>query len=163
MEALAVWGLALLAVCLLLVVAEIFVPSGGLIALAATAVGVGGLVCLYRADTVFGLAGTGVMIVLVPMILVAGFKVLPSTPMGKRMLFGEAGRHEPVLPEVQENPYAALVGLEGDAVTDLRPVGVVRIGGEKIDALSEIGYVRAGTRVRVSAVEGLEVKVRPVA
>jgi membrane-bound ClpP family serine protease len=160
-EAVLIWGLVLLAVCLILVVVEIFVPSAGLISVVATATGVAGLVCLFKADTAWGLAGTGVMVVLVPTVLAFGFKVMPSTPMGRKLMFGESGRHEPVLPDAQ-NPYAALVGLEGEAVTDLRPVGVVRIKGEKIDALTEVGYIRAGTPVRVSAVEGMDVKVRPI-
>ena len=58
---------------------------------------------------------------------------------------------------------AELVGQEGQVVTDLRPVGVVRINGVKHDAMSQTRLVRAGETVRVVAVDGPTVKVRPLA
>jgi membrane-bound serine protease (ClpP class) len=113
-------------------------------------------------DWKWGLSGTLAAVVLVPIIVYFGFQIMPSTPFGRKMLFGESGEHEPVLKTDGVDECAALVGMEGDALTDLRPVGVARIGKERLDVLSEVSYVRAGSRVRVTAVEGTTVKVRPV-
>ncbi|HEX5659628.1 MAG TPA: NfeD family protein [Polyangiales bacterium] len=52
------------------------------------------------------------------------------------------------------------VGQSGVAESDLRPVGVARFGEQRIDVVSEGGYVRAGSRVRVIAVEGARIVVR---
>jgi membrane-bound serine protease (ClpP class) len=52
------------------------------------------------------------------------------------------------------------VGQTGTAESDLRPVGVARFGEQRVDVVSEGGYVRAGTRVRVIAVEGARIVVR---
>ena len=163
MEAMLIWGIALLAVALLLVLVEVLVPSAGLISITAALVGIAGLVCLYMVDWKWGVAGTGAAVVLVPIIVYYGFQMMPTTSFGKKMLFGESGEHEPVLKSDGVDEFAALVGMEGDALTDLRPVGVAKIGKERLDVLSEVSYVRAGTRVRVTAVEGTTVKVRPVA
>lgn len=163
MEALLVWGIVLLVVALLLVVVEIFVPSAGLISITAALVGIAGLICLYKVDFVWGISGTLAAVVLVPTIIYYGFQTMPSTYFGRKMLFGESGEHEPVLKTDGVDEFAALVGMEGDALTDLRPVGVAKIGKERLDVLSEVSYVRAGARVRVTAVEGTTVKVRPVA
>jgi membrane-bound serine protease (ClpP class) len=54
-------------------------------------------------------------------------------------------------------------GQEGVAESDLRPVGVARIGDARVDVISEGGYVRAGTRVRVLEVEGARIVVRALA
>lgn len=162
METLLIWGLALLALALILVFIEIFVPSMGLIAIVATLVGVAGIVCLFKVSTAWGFTGVAVAVVLVPTIVAFGFKVLPSTPLGKKLLFGEDGEHRPVLGDEPRDEYANLVGMQGDALTDLRPVGVARFGAQRVDVLSEVAYVRAGQRVRVTAVEGLTIKVRPV-
>lgn len=54
----------------------------------------------------------------------------------------------------------ALVGAEGVAMTDLRPVGAVRIDGTRYDALAEVGVIAAGTKVRVTKVEFNQIKVR---
>lgn len=55
-----------------------------------------------------------------------------------------------------------LLGAEGIAESDLRPVGVARFGARRVDVISEGGYVRAGTRVRVHEVAGSRVVVRAV-
>jgi membrane-bound serine protease (ClpP class) len=56
----------------------------------------------------------------------------------------------------------ALIGAEGLVLTDLRPIGIVQIAGQRYDALSETLFVPAGARVRVTQLDGLQVKVRPV-
>ena len=60
------------------------------------------------------------------------------------------------------NPDEALVGSEAVVVSDLRPIGVVRIGNRKFEAASETTLIRAGQTVRVTSVEGLNLKVRAV-
>ncbi|MEY4508694.1 MAG: hypothetical protein RLZZ450_816 [Pseudomonadota bacterium] len=56
-----------------------------------------------------------------------------------------------------ETRFAGKVGV---AESDLRPVGVARFGDARVDVISEGGYVRAGTRVRVLEVEGARIVVR---
>jgi len=62
---------------------------------------------------------------------------------------------------VDEGPRPA-VGQQGVALTALRPSGIVEIEGERVDALSEGGYIAAGTPVEVRAVEGRRVVVREI-
>lgn len=47
------------------------------------------------------------------------------------------------------DPGIILMGDLGRALTDLRPIGRVEIGGRSIDAVAESGYIDAGRRVRV--------------
>lgn len=163
MESLLVWGLALVAASIVLIFVEFFVPSAGLISVVAACCGVGGVVCLFIHDWQWGLGGLLALAVLVPMAIVFGLNVLPHTPLGKRMMYTDSGEPDTVLDPNDTGPYAGLLGKEGEVLSDLRPVGVVRIDNERLDALSEIGLVRAGVRVRVTSVEGRQVKVRPVA
>jgi membrane-bound serine protease (ClpP class) len=55
-----------------------------------------------------------------------------------------------------------LVGLEGVALTDLRPAGTVLVGEERVDAVAESGWVEDGTKVRVVSSEGYRLVVRPL-
>lgn len=55
-----------------------------------------------------------------------------------------------------------LVGQAGVAHTALRPSGVAIIGGQRVDVVTEGGMVARGVAVRVVAVEGARVVVRPV-
>ena len=145
-----------------MVAVEVFLPSAGLIAVVAGLLGLAGIVCLFQENLGWGFAGIGAASVLAPAIFIFGVKLLPSTPLGRKMLFGEAGKHEPVIPEDSGRELEPLLGAEGEAVTDLRPVGMARIEGQRIDVLSEVSFVPAGTRVRVVAVEGSQIKVRPI-
>jgi membrane-bound serine protease (ClpP class) len=156
------WGIVLLAAALLLVAVEVFLPSAGLVAVVAGLLAVAGVVCLFQESAGFGLAGIGSIAVLAPAVFIFAVKVLPSTPLGKKMFFGEAGKHEPVIPENSGAELEPLLGAEGEALTDLRPVGMARIEGQRIDVLSEVSFVPAGARVRVTAVEGSQIKVRPI-
>lgn len=155
-------GLGLLGVALLLIVVEVFVPSGGVISLAATAVAIAGVVVLFRVSVMWGVAGILAILILGPLVGFFALQILPSTPVGRRMLFGDAGQDEPVLSGMAPPALDRFIGTEGVAVTDLRPIGVVKIGDERLDAVSEISFIRAGTPVRVSGVDPTQIRVRPV-
>lgn len=162
MESLLVWGLALVAASLVLILVEIFVPSAGLISLLSAACGVGGLVCLFMHDWRWGLGAFLAMMVLLPMAVAFGFHVFPSTPLGRIMMLENPDRAGEAASDTDAVSFANLLNQEGQVLTDLRPVGVVRIAEQRVDALSEIGLIRAGTTVRVTSVEGRQIKVRPV-
>lgn len=158
-----IWGLALYGVGILLVIIEVFVPSGGVIGLLATGAAIAGDVCLWIFDPVWGALGVLAILVLGPLLFFFAVNLLPSTPMGRRLLFGEKGEDaskEALLEDV--NPYAGLMGKEGLTVTDLRPVGSARIDGERHEVLADTHLIEAGAKVRVVSVHGNEIKVRKV-
>ncbi|MEM0968078.1 MAG: NfeD family protein [Verrucomicrobiota bacterium] len=53
-----------------------------------------------------------------------------------------------------------LIGLIGEAVTDLHPSGKVTLQGKRYDVLAELGYIEAGSKVEVVGVEGSSIHVR---
>ena len=55
-----------------------------------------------------------------------------------------------------------LVGSSGVAATDLRPSGVAVVNGERIDVVSETGFVAKGTLVKVTAAESYRHVVTPL-
>jgi membrane-bound serine protease (ClpP class) len=57
-------------------------------------------------------------------------------------------------------PRLDLVGQDGIAVTDLRPAGTAQIGQERVDVVTEGGYVAQGQAVRVMRSEGYRHVVR---
>lgn len=165
-ESMLLVGLGLIALAIVLMVVELFVPSGGVIAIVAGIVAVAGVVVLFREDTTWGLAGLLALLVLAPTAFAFGLKIWPHTPVGRRMLLGtrseddlERERQEA---QRQREQWQTLLGREGVALTDLRPVGAVRIDGRRYDALSETGLIEAGARVRVTVVDGLQIKVRQI-
>jgi membrane-bound serine protease (ClpP class) len=57
-------------------------------------------------------------------------------------------------------PRSDLVGLDGVAVTDLRPAGTARFGSERVDVVTEGEYLPQGSAVRVIRSEGYRHVVR---
>jgi membrane-bound ClpP family serine protease len=164
-EELLYWGLGLLAASLLLVVVEVFVPSGGLIALLSTGCAIAGIVCLFRVSITWGLTGLGTMVVLGPSAFAFALKIWPSTPIGRKML----GEKPPEQVEAERlaalkerEHYAGMIGAEALVLTDLRPIGVIQLDTERFDALSETGFIPAGTRVRITHAEPSQIKVRRI-
>jgi membrane-bound serine protease (ClpP class) len=56
-----------------------------------------------------------------------------------------------------------LIGLDGVALTDLRPSGTARVGEERLDVVTEGGFIAEGSRVRIVQSDGYRHVVRPVA
>lgn len=160
------WGLALLAASILLLVVEVFVPSGGVISVLAALVGIGGVIMLFLHSTTWGLLGSLTLLVAFPAAFAFLVKVWPHTYFG-RVMMGEKPLEqveaERLAAEEERKRWLGLLGREGIAVTDLRPVGVVRIDGQRYDALAETTMITAGQKVRVTVVEGRQIKVRAVA
>lgn len=165
MEPKLLWGLGLLAASILLLVLEIFIPSAGIIAFIAAACGVAGVISLFLYDTAWGVSGLLTMLVAGPGVFFWGLSLWRHTPIGRKLI-GDADE-ETVLAQRQAEENARLeqqrmVGLEGVAATDLRPVGVVLINGQRHDALAEMSLIAAGTKVKVTVVEGRQIKVRAI-
>ena len=159
-EALLIWGVLLVGVSLVLLAAEAFIPSGGLISLVAAAVAISGVVCLFKVDWKWGVAGAGTIAVLGPLVFIFALQLMPSTSMGRKLMFGEQGEERSVLENDGMHDLDSLIGAEGVVLTALRPVGTVRLGDQRVDALAEISFIPAGTKVKVVSVEGTTIRVR---
>jgi membrane-bound serine protease (ClpP class) len=51
------------------------------------------------------------------------------------------------------------VGKEGTAVSTLRPAGIALINNQRVDVVSEGGYIEQGTSIRVLEINGPRVIV----
>ena len=165
------WGFILLGLSLALLALELFVPSGGLIGLLCGVAAIGSVVAFFQFDTTLGIVAMVAYAVLGPVVIYFGFKLWISSPLGKRMILGghdeavdeqgdalpasEAARRE------RKEKLRQLIGAEGTTVTALRPVGTVRIAGQRLDALAETGVIEANTPVVVTDVYDNQIKVRP--
>lgn len=165
MNELLVWGLVLLGGALMLLALELFVPSAGLIAIAATICAVIGLVMLFKYDTAWGLMGTLGTLIIGPLVMIYGLAIWKNTPIGRRVIGAptEEDLARKAAREAQERAgRQAYVGKEGVAVTDLRPIGIVLIGTERHDATSDAEYIESGTKVRVTIADPSQLRVRSI-
>ena len=149
-------------------IAEVFIPSAGILVIMSIAAFIGSVYCAFQIGTGWGisfvLAAPLVMLVAV----VKGFKVFPKTPFGRRMILARPDQKEEaeaVDAAAHANPETEdreLIGKEGTARTDLRPSGSAEIEGRRYNVVSEGGFIAEGTRLRVVEVRGNRVVVEAV-
>jgi membrane-bound ClpP family serine protease len=165
------WGVILAGVAVGLLVLELFVPSGGLIGVLCGVAAIGSIVAFFQFDTTLGVVALVGYVLLGPLLIYMIFKLWLNSPIGKLMILGgteevvdeqgdalpasEAARRE------RKEKLRQLIGAEGTTVTALRPVGTVRIAGQRLDALAETGVIEANTPVIVTDVYDNQIKVRP--
>jgi len=164
-DAMLYWGLALIAAAVLLLIVEAFVPSGGIIAMVSGVAAVAGVVLLFRVSVSWGFIGLLLVAVLGPTSFFFALNMLPQTPMG-RALLGAPSEEEELARELAQDEAeaarAALVRKEGVALTDLRPVGEIRVDGERLEATAVAGLIDAGTKIVITKVDSSHIRVRPV-
>jgi len=155
-----VWALLVLLLAIALIVMEMFVPSGGVLGiLAAVAVVAAVVTAYYLSGPVRGTLFLAVTVCTVPAVIVLTFHWWPRTPLGRRMLI------QPPSPE-QVRPEAfrlrELIGRTGHARSKMLPSGAIVLDRRTYDAVSEGLAIEPGTPVRVVAVRGTHIVVRPV-
>jgi len=146
---------------LLLMIVEMFVPSGGVIGFISLAAIVTSIVMAFRSSEYYGLGFMTAAVLGMPLFLALGFKLWPKTPLGRRILL-DVPDGDDVLPDDDlRKQMKTLVGRIGTAKTLMLPGGPVVVAGRTYDAVSEGSAIQAGESVRVVDVRGTRIVVRP--
>ncbi len=135
---------------ILVIIAEIFIPSLGVLTVIALAVLAYSLYIVFTSiSTTVGVVFTGVDIILVPFMIVLGIKILAKSPLSlKRELSKQNGVVS------QKEKLETYINMQGESVTDLRPAGMAQINSQRMDVVTDGEYIDAGTPVVVTGVEG---------
>ena len=145
--------------CAALIVAEVFIPSGGILSICALACVVGGVAIFFRFSTLAGWLGVVVAVLMVPMLLIGAYRLLPKTRFGQHVIL--AGPLRERGDAIADGPeLIKLLGQVGEVLTPLRPVGTCRFDGRRVECVAETGYVQKGATVKVIRVEGTQLTVR---
>jgi membrane-bound ClpP family serine protease len=156
-----VWVIGLLVIGLLVMVLEVFIPSGGLLGFLSIAAIVAAVATAFAEQGIgAGLLVLAVTAVAVPATLAIAFHLFPATPLGRRILPAPPEAAE-LVPAAAERLHAReLIGRRGVVTSELLPWGQAEIDGERLEALSQSGPIAAGTTVDVVGTEGRAVVVR---
>lgn len=165
MDSNAIFAVLLLIVGLAILMAEVFIPSGGLLGVITFLSLVVSLIFAYRAwggshPAIF-YAFCVLLLLLIPIVIGTGFSILPHTAVGKKVIL-EAPDTETLTPYLAESRHLEqLVGEFGTALTMLNPGGLVRVLGERLHATSAGFAIESGDSVKVIEVRGNSIVVRP--
>ena len=149
-----------------ILVAEVFIPSAGLLSiLALTSFSASGF-CAWKAwyetgHYVWWWGYVVSMVVVLPALVCGGLYILPRTSYG-RSIFAAPQSLDEVTPfQEEENRLSEMINQTGQATTLFSPGGMVQIGRERIHAESEGMMIEPGTEVVVVGVKGNRLVVRP--
>ncbi|MGI9013836.1 MAG: hypothetical protein ACR2GY_06250 [Phycisphaerales bacterium] len=171
------WGFVLFGVAFVIIALELVIPSAGLLALLAGATVVASITSFFMYDTTAGVLSVLTYVVLTPIIVVFGFRLWMNSPLAKYFILTaevaddsdkdsadtDDDLYEGEAPASMRNhrpQMSALIGLRGRTITPCRPVGLVKIEGRRIEALSELGAIDADVDVVVTDVYDNQVKIR---
>jgi membrane-bound ClpP family serine protease len=155
------WPLLLIAVGMLLLALEMFIPSGGALGLFAALAFIGAIVLGFMHNTYAGASSLLAVSFIVPLFFAFFVYYWPKTPLGKRMLL----RHDPdeqLVVDDEEEQLRTLIGRRGRAKTKMLPSGAVTIDGQTYDAATEGIALDPGQPIEVIALRMKRLVVRPV-
>ncbi len=142
-----------------LLVAEVFVPSGGLLSVCSFVCLAGGVVIFFNYSTVAGWIGIVVAILMIPTVLILAYRIFPKTRFGKAVTLTPPKRElGDAIPDTEE--LKDLLGKTGVVLSDLRPVGMCDFSGRRVECVAETGYIEKDSKVTVIRVEGTQLTVR---
>jgi membrane-bound serine protease (ClpP class) len=146
----------LLALGIVFVFAEVFFVSFGILAVLAAGSFIGACVSAFAISTSVGVNFLIAIALLAPVATLLAFHLFPRSPLGKHFVakglsFGATKNYE-----------ARDLGLEGQqGLSDgpLRPAGIARIGGRRVDVVTRGELINHGESVIVLEVSGNRVVV----
>ncbi len=140
---------------------EILTPTFGLLALIGTAASVASVWLAFTISSIFGWVLIVLLLVGVPAYLSLMIKLLPRSPVGKRLFLGKVDTAKAqATPQLEQNE--SLVGQIGVTESLLRPSGAVRVAGNRVIGIAEGGIIQKGVEVKVLRTHGPDVIVQEV-
>jgi membrane-bound ClpP family serine protease len=147
--------IALIVIGLVALAIELFIlPGFGVAGIIGLALLIGGAVLAW---TAYGAFYGGLFMAIIAILAIGlGFFILRSNAVKKRFVLDtrlEKGGG------TDSSDLSNFIGLNGETRTDLRPAGIAIIDNQRIDVVSEGGFIEKGTDIRVVAVDGPRVIV----
>lgn len=136
-----------------LLVAEIFLPSAGILTALMAAAALGSLWMAFDISANTGLVVLAIDLVVLPIVGWKALTLIPTSPAALR---------ERIDGSVLDERIRSFVGAEGTSETELRPVGRIRIGDEVLEAQVVRGFLERGKPLRVARVESGHLFVEPL-
>src|SRR5262245_16184763 len=130
-----VWAILILIIGLLLLVAEVFVTSGGILAILAGATLIGSIALAFSEGRMTGTIFLIVVLVSLPAAFAIGMHYWPKTAFGRWVSLAGPKLEDiaPTNDTVLE--LHALLGQVGRTITPLRPAGITDFAGRRVDTI----------------------------
>ncbi|MBW1699935.1 MAG: serine protease [Deltaproteobacteria bacterium] len=138
------------------IIAEIILPSGGILSIVALGVfGYSLFIVFNEISKTIGFAFVAADLVMIPVLVIVGLKLMARSPVTLRKTLS---RKEGV--SSQSPKLDSYIDMPGTAITDLHPAGIAVINGKRVDVVTRGEYVQKDSAIIVTAVTGNQIIVR---
>jgi membrane-bound serine protease (ClpP class) len=151
---LALWAITLAAIGLVLLLAELALPTLGVLGILGGAALLAAIGICFAIEPWLGTVLLAIGVLASPLIGAWFIRRWPHTFIGRRLSL-QSVREAVLPPPVQP-------GAVGVAISELRPIGICDFDGQRLEAVSDYGMIGAGSRVRVVNVENRRPTVRAI-
>jgi membrane-bound serine protease (ClpP class) len=153
---------ALILIGLLLMAAELFLPTAGIIGVLGIAGVIAGISIAFQYSSTQGVVSVIIVVILVPSVGPLLLAYVPKTTLGKRFLLVGPEEDATIAQMPVNLELEQLRGRYGKTLSPLRPSGAADFDGRRVDVLSEGGLIEAGRWIKVIDVKAGRVVVREV-
>ena len=101
-----------------------------------------------------------VLFALLALVILLAIHSAKRGKLSKKLVLRSAATREEGFSAADASPE--LVGKEGIALTALRPAGIGEFDGERLDVVSEGGFIQAGVKIKIVFSQGMRIVVKPV-
>jgi membrane-bound serine protease (ClpP class) len=147
---------------LALLLAELFLPTGGILFVLSVGALVVGVAMTFSYDQSTGVVTLIAVFVAIPLVGAIAFHYWPKTPLGKRFVLSGPEQDATVASMPVNLELEQLRGRHGRTISALRPAGVTEFDGRRVDTMSEGPLIEPGQWVRCIDVKASRVIVRQI-
>jgi len=144
-----------------ILVAEIFLPSHGILSVAGLGFLGVAVYLTFRQSTPAGYVAIVILIAVLPTMAILAVKYWHRTPVGRRIAPPNPTLTEEDTAGVRLAELQPLVGQVGQSLTPLRPVGTCEFNGRRVECVAEMGMIERGTTVEAVGIRNRTLVVRP--
>jgi len=144
---------------LVILVAEIFLPSHGILTVAGVVFLTLGVVRTFQYGTQAGALAIIACLILLPALSILAVKYFHRTPLGRRI--------SPPNPVYTPADFGSdvetlrpLIGQIGRSLSPLHPVGTCEFSGRRLQCIAEMEAIDSNVRVRATDIRGKSLTVR---
>lgn len=144
---------------LVLLIAEIFLPGFGIAGGCGIVLLIIGII--LTAQTPFeALMMIIILILLIALLLAIVLRSAKKGKLSKKLILRSASRREEGFSSTADS--TDLIGKEGVAMSLLRPSGIGEFEGQRLDVVSDGGYIEPDTKIKVVQTEGRRIVVKQI-
>lgn len=135
-----------------LAVADLLVPSGGVLAVASLVAALISVYFGFQSGYTVGVVTLTLILIAIPLFIAVALRLWPHTPIGKRVILKAPDQPDSTLAP-EQSQLQELIGQVGVTQNSLMPCGFIKLNGRSYNAMCESGFIEAKENVVVTGIQ----------